>query len=47
MKTSGAGFDHGVFVYLVNPKGEVVDTFHPDIAPKELTRRLRARLTAP
>jgi protein SCO1/2 len=47
VKTSGAGFDHGVFVYLVNPKGEVVDTFHPDIAPKALTRRLRARLTAP
>ncbi len=43
-RNSGAGFDHGVFLYLVDPHGQVTETFHPDVSTDRLTLRLRSRL---
>ena len=43
-RPSGAGFDHGVFLYLVDPHGQVAETFHPNVTTDRLTQRLRTRL---
>jgi protein SCO1/2 len=46
VRDAGAGFDHGVFLYLVAPDGRVVETLHPDVSADAMTQRIRSRMRA-
>jgi protein SCO1/2 len=46
VRYAGAGFDHGVFLYLVTPGGRVVETLHPDVSVDAMTQRIRSRMRA-
>lgn len=43
-KNSGAGLDHGVFMYLIAPDGTLAEQFHPQTSAAAITQRIRARL---
>jgi protein SCO1/2 len=45
-RAGGAGYDHGVLIYLVAPGGRVVEAFHPEQPVEALAGRVRARLAA-
>jgi len=45
-RADGPGLDHGTFIYLVAPGGQVVETFHPQQATAEIAGRIGARMRA-